>query len=196
MYWQNRKRNRHKWQWQIISRRSSLSVGSSLQVFTPGEEILSRIFFKQLPSMLASLSLQVQDDQPHYGALKKVQQMVATSCRACLFLLRSRQWELSNAEMAWGWLSNGLTSLGTWRHLTWFWTGHGETAGCEVLAGVSCNAPILGSAGLLNFSTRSQTLNEFSAHAWQYPSATSRVCIHISRHYIYPSSISVFGTWW
>ena len=37
--------------------RSSLTDGSSLQVFTPGEEILSRIFFKQLSSMLASLSL-------------------------------------------------------------------------------------------------------------------------------------------
>ena len=61
--------------------------------------------------------------------------MVAISCRACLFLLRSHQWELSSAEMAWGWLSNGLTSLGTRRLLNWFCTGRGETAGCGVLLG-------------------------------------------------------------
>lgn len=76
--------------------------------------------------------------------------------------------------------------------------GWAEDAGivrCVALAGGSCNAPILGFAGLRGSSTRSPTSNASWVHALQYLWVALHACIRICHRHIYQSSRSVCETW-
>lgn len=74
------------------------------------------------------------------------------------------------------------------------WAGGVGRARCVALAGGSCNAPILGSAGPPDFSIQTLTSNGSWGHAWQGPWVTLHACTRICHRHIYRSSRSVCET--